>query len=46
MAKEINLRKEWKIDVIIEFDEEGKRLIIKKASGQVIVNLYQRDIKE
>lgn len=45
IPKEINLRQFWKIDVIIQYDPELNRLYIKKPSGQVTVNLQQRDRK-
>lgn len=43
-GKEVNLAQAFPIDVIVEYSADWQRLIIKKPSGQVIVNLYPRDM--
>ena len=45
VPREIQLRRFWDIDVIIAFNPETRRLVIKKPSGQVEVRLRQRDVK-
>jgi hypothetical protein len=42
-GKEIALGQAFPIDVIVEYDAAFNRLIIKKPSGQVFVQLQPRD---
>jgi hypothetical protein len=43
--KEVNLRGFWPLDVIIEYQPEFQRLVIKKPSGQVTVNVKAQDLR-
>lgn len=41
---EINLRQFWNIDVVVEYQEDPGRLVIKKSSGQEMIDIFEADI--
>lgn len=43
--REVNLNQFWKLDVIVEYQPEFGRLLIKKPSGQVFVPIQPRDVR-
>ena len=43
---EANLAQVFSIDVIVQYDRHNHRLIIKKPSGQVVINLNSQDKKK
>ena len=43
---EANLAQVFPIDVIVQYDRHNHRLIIKKPSGQVVINLNSQDKKK
>lgn len=43
--RELNLIQLWNLDVILEYQPEFGRIVIKKPSGQVFVTIDPRDIR-
>jgi len=44
--KEINVIQFWNLDVIFEYQPEFQRIVVKKPSGQVFIEIKPRDIRK